>query len=128
MRFIKIIDIGYISILFTIIAFIFSYILDYFYNYMFSKSQKQDDKNKNLNLIYKIIIMIIITCIFSYIGRNIVEKIPFPLNGYQNYNHFKLKELISGTILLPLLLALQVNLQNNILEFKKLRTNDFKKK
>jgi len=41
----------------------------------------------------KILIQIILVSIFAYIGRNIVEKIPFPLDGAFGFVHQNLKEL-----------------------------------
>jgi hypothetical protein len=120
MRSIKIIDIGYITVLYFITAYIFSYFLDSFYNYMFDK---KNDKKTKLNLIYKIIMMVSLTGIFSYIGRNLIENIPFPLNGVQGFNHLKVKELTSGSLLTVLIIQLQDNLLNNIQEFKKIRDN-----
>jgi hypothetical protein len=116
MRSIKMIDIGYITVLYFLTAYIFSNILDKIYDFIYNKNKNEKTKT---SLACKIMVMIALSGIFSYVGRNIIERIPFPLNGYENYNHLKVKELASGVLLTTLIIQLQDNIQNNIQEFKK---------
>jgi hypothetical protein len=36
--------------------------------------------------------------VLVYIVRNLAERIPFPLDGYQGFDHKKVKELSSATV------------------------------
>ena len=43
--------------------------------------------------------------IVIYIARNIIELIPFPLNGYNGFDHFKVKELGQAFVFIQILLT-----------------------
>jgi hypothetical protein len=89
-RIIKCTDIAYISVLFFIIGYLFGSYIDNFCLYLFGKNFKEKEK---IYLMLEILFQIILVSIFAYIGRNLVEKIPFPLDGMFGFVHQNLKEL-----------------------------------
>jgi hypothetical protein len=106
-RSIKLLDIGYISAVYFVMAFIVSKYLDRLYG-------KFDPKEADKKSIYRIYLEIIgqfaILGILTYFARNIVEQIPFPLNGIRGYNHLRLKELASASLFAVILVLYQNNL------------------
>jgi glycopeptide antibiotics resistance protein len=58
-----------------------------------------------------VLIEMSLTGVFSYIGRNIIHLIPFPLEGFYGFKHLKVKEVNSGALLTTFLVFFQSNLQ-----------------
>jgi hypothetical protein len=48
-----------------------------------------------------------------YIFRNLVQEVPSPFDGYNGFQHLKVKEISSGTLLTTLAFFFQNNLRNN---------------
>ena len=89
-RFIKCIDIAYVSILFFIVGYLFGTYIDNLCSYLFGKNFNEKEK---IYLMLEVLFQIILVSIFAYIGRNLVDKIPFPLDGSFGFVHQNLKEL-----------------------------------
>jgi len=114
-RIIKIIDIAYIAVLY----FTAAYILGYHIDQIFIKLYGIDYKNKsNLILSLEVLSQIICIAIVTYIGRNLVELIPFPLDGINGFVHTRVKELKSGAFMTVFLIMFQYSMQNKILFIK----------
>ena len=64
---------------------------------------EDDDKDKQYTPIQNILTILKLTicvAILCFIGRNIVERIPFILENVQGFKYMRLKEIKSGSILL----------------------------
>lgn len=110
-RGIKILDIGYV----TLIYFIFGMICAKALDKLFGKFDVNKYKDKSLHIIIlDISIHLWLNGIIIYFARNIIEFIPFPLHNISGYSHFKLKELKSAYIFTFSILYFQDNLQGKL--------------
>ncbi len=107
LRGIKIVDIIYIGIIYFVLSYIVSKILDAYLG-PFNKSEA--DKKSTFILEFEVAMHIIVLYILTYFARNIVELIPFPLDGVWGYNHLRLKELSSAALFFFVLTTYQTNL------------------
>ena len=90
MRIIKIVDIGYISILYIVVAiFAAKYADKMLGSFDEAKEAQKPFWKKTLNLF--------LLCwaygVLIYVVRNVVKLVPFPLNGFRGFDHSKVKEL-----------------------------------
>jgi hypothetical protein len=109
-----------VGIVYTVfIYFIIGYILSYYVDLFFLKLYGTDYKSKSVYiLLFEVVVQIITILILTYIGRNICTFIPFPLDGYYDYDHSLLKELVSGGPLNLFLMLFQYNMQNKLAYIK----------
>lgn len=120
-RVIKIIDIAYIALLYFIVAYFLGHYVDLF----FTKLYGTDFTNKsNFILSLEVLSQIICIGIITYIGRNLVELIPFPLEGVNGFVHKRVKELTSGAFLTVFLVMFQYSMQDKLLFIKKRKNKD----
>ena len=99
-RSIKILDIAYVTFIYGFIALLAATLLDkYIYKYIsFQKVAKEEDKNFYILLI-EIFICLTINAIAFYFLRNILQFIPFPLEGVYGFTHMRVNEVQSGAII-----------------------------
>ena len=102
-RLVKIYDIGYITILYFLTAFLSSLILCF----LFSLYTKLVGRSKNISIIIlELVVLMWIVGALTYVIKNIVELIPSPFEGMQGLVHKKVKELgaagVYGVILINL--------------------------
>ena len=95
MRSIKIVDIGYITVIYIAFSIIIATIVD---TWMGSFDPKEEEKKSFWQQTGEIILFMWIYGVLIYIVRNIVEIIPFPLDGYQGFDHRRVKELKSAMV------------------------------
>ncbi len=108
MRSIKMIDIGYIAVLYFFFAIICSALFDR----LLGEWKEETEKTKSLTRIgLELVGIIWMYGVTIYIVRNVVEKIPSPLshvplsNSKLKFDHRKLKELSSATVFTLVLLG-----------------------
>lgn len=93
---IKIIGITHAVVLFSIVGLVNAKIMDYFFI-------NDKDKNKQYTPIQNILTIVKLTicvAILCFIGRNIIEHIPFILDKVHGFDYTRLKEVKTGSILL----------------------------
>lgn len=95
LRSVKIIDIGYI----TVIYFITAVLLAKLFTKLYGKfDEKKEEKKPFLLRTLELAGMMWIIGIVTYIVKNVVELIPFPLDGLYGFNHMLMKELKMGAV------------------------------
>jgi len=70
-------------------------------------------KTVTVSFISEIVFRITFIIVMCYIFRNLVQEIPSPFDGYNGFNHLKVKEISSGTLLITLVFFFQNNLRND---------------
>ena len=108
---IKIVDIAYVSVIYATIIITFSVLFDYLIGAVDEK--KEAEKNIAL-VILECWLHICLIAITAYVVRNIVERIPFPLDGVRGFMHNKVKELGGGPIYGFLLFFYSKNLRRKV--------------
>lgn len=92
-RSIKMLDIGIL----TTIYFILGYFISWGVNKIYYDFNPNEHRNK-IVIFLEICMQIFVIGVLIYIIRNIVQFIPFPLEGFYGYQHSRVKELSSGGI------------------------------
>jgi hypothetical protein len=95
MRSIKIIDIGYITVLYIAFSLFCAKITD---KVMGKFDEKKELKKSKFRLTIELIIAVWLYGVLIYVVRNIVEIIPFPLDNFHGFSHKKVKELNSAMV------------------------------
>ncbi len=115
-RGIKIIDIAFITFLYGIVALIFAGLLDkYIYKYISLQPGVEDkDKTKTI-LVIETLICLAITGIVAYILRNLLQLVPFPLDGIYGFSHQRVPELKSGNIISVILIFFAYTFRNKMM-------------
>eukprot|EP00798_Chlamydomonas_sp_ICE-L_P028816 gene28816-32005_t len=94
-RMVKILDIGYITVIYFILALCIGIPIDR----MLGKfNPVAYDKKSSLIIILELILHVYILGIVMYSVRNLVELLPSPLNGLYGYDHMRLKEMQNAAI------------------------------
>ena len=121
--FIKILGIIYICLIDIIVGLLVSGLLDkYIFKKFFYKKKVNDIHNNTVYHFYQFIkigFMLGILVAFSYIFRNIIQLIPFPLDNYYGFNYNKLSEYKSNILLTTIMILYNNTLQYNIKDSKK---------
>ena len=73
--------------------------------------KKKHDKNA---VVFEVITIISIIGVLSYLGRNIIEKIPFPLNGVAGFQHSRLKEAANIGFITSIMIMTTKSLQERV--------------
>jgi hypothetical protein len=95
MRSIKILDIGYITVIYVFIAIAAAYATD---KLMGEFDAENEAKKSTTRLTLELVGVIWMYGVLIYIVRNLAELIPFPLDGYEGFEHKRVKELKSATV------------------------------
>ena len=101
MRSIKILDIGYIASLYFVIAMIYCIFVDRIFR---NFDAEEEDKKSLGRVIAESILYMWFIGVSIYIVRNLMEFVPFPLNGYHGFMHLRVKELGNATVFTTLVM------------------------
>jgi len=125
MRSIKILDIGYLTIVYVILAIICAKITDAVFGEF---DEEQQNKRSMAVLSLEMILSLWIYGVLIYAIRNIVPLIPFPLNGVQGFDHMRVKEVTNPTIFTIVFLTYCAHLKSKISYYYKRLPSTQKKK
>ena len=110
-RSIKITDIGYITVIYFVSAFYVSMFID---KLLGKFDPEIADKTSTTRLLFECIFHVWCLGVLTYAVKNIVELIPFPLDGIYGYDHRRLKELDSAAIFSVIIIVFQKNLYDKL--------------
>ena len=110
-RGIKILDIGYITVIYVMFGIILAKICD---KKLGNFDEKEADKKSIYKHVFELILLLWLIGVIIYIVRNLVPLIPFPLDGLYGFKHLKMKELTSATFFTISFMYFQVYYQNKI--------------
>ena len=108
LRSIKIIDIGYVTTIYFLLAFFLSIWVD---NKLGEFKPEEQEQKPTSRLVLECILHIYLIGVLVYIMRNLVEKIPFPLDGVQGFIHLKVKEVTNASVFVFIFVLYQKNLR-----------------
>ncbi len=110
-RSIKILDIGYITIIYFYIGFFLSNWIDQQIGEFDPEAQQSKSTGR---LLSECILHVYMIAVLTYLIRNIVPLIPFPLDGIYGYSHSKVKELTSAAVFVFVFYYYQSNLRKRL--------------
>lgn len=115
-RGIKILNIGWASLSFLLLAIVTVYGIEYVFNYI------KDDEIEKLStwrLILEITLHVWFIGIITYLVRNLYPLLPWPLDGIYGYQHTKVHEVTSATLFASFLVFFNPKIQEQQLELRK---------
>jgi hypothetical protein len=116
LRGIKLLDIAYIASIYLTLGAVLSITID---RKLGEFDSEEADKKSIPQLYGEILLHFSLIGILIYIIRNIVEWIPFPLNGMYGYDHLKLNELRNAGVFGIIFFLFQNNLKNKLIYLSK---------
>ena len=86
------------------------YLLSSFYD----RTDAEMAKKSTERHVFETTIILTVFCLIAYIGRNILQEIPFPFDGVEGFKYMQVKEVGSGAILLWILINVSPVLTNKV--------------
>ena len=115
-RGIKIIDIAYVAAIYLTLGAVLSLTID---RQLGKFDQQEADEKSTAQLYGEVLLHFASIGILMYIVRNIVEWIPFPLNGVYGYDHLRLNELKNAGLFGVIFFLFQNNLKDKLIYLSK---------
>ena len=110
-RTLKVLDIGYITVIYFILGIGFAKLFDKLYG-KFDK--KQEDSKSFIQQTLELIGIMWISGVVIYIIKNLVELIPSPVNGIYGFEHQRVKELKNATVFIFVFLFFQTYFKDKL--------------
>lgn len=113
--FIKIVAILYISFIYGLGSILFSVLTDrYILPSLYDRTEEEMAKKSTARHVLETTIILSIYGLIAYIGRNILQEIPFPFDGSEGFKYMQVKEVASGGLLLWMLINISPILTNKV--------------
>lgn len=113
--FIKIVAILYISFIYGLGSILFSVLTDrYILPSLYDRTEEEMAKKSTTRHVLETTIILSIYGLIAYIGRNILQEIPFPFDGSEGFKYMQVKEVASGGLLLWMLINISPILTNKV--------------
>jgi len=113
--FIKIIAIIYSTIIYSYASLLIVFYSDkYLFKHFNDETDEKINDKSTLMHFTEFTIIISIIGILAYFGRNILCKVPFPLDNYYEFDYMRLKEVTSGGMILYILFSFSIILNKKI--------------
>ena len=107
----KLADIGLVTIYFFTAAFVFSWLIE---RYVGPFDEEETKRRSTASLIGEVLLQFFLLGILTYAIRNVVERIPFPLEGFGGFQHARLKEVDDAGVFVIVFLFYQERLARNL--------------
>ena len=109
--FAKITDIGLVSSYYLLFGLSIAFIMDV----IMGPFKKEEYEKKSIGIILgEILLHFFVIGVIVYILRNIIERIPSPVEGIGGFEHRRLKEIGGGVIGTTILIGFQKHLQDKL--------------
>lgn len=117
---IKIIAIIYVSIIYGIISLSVTQILDkhVFHSELILLDKKVIEETSLQNFVLHTVLIVGVFGVVSYIFRNIIQRIPFPLDGWYKFDYMRVKEVSSGAVFTTILFAFSETIYKRYAQIK----------
>jgi len=113
--FIKIIAIAFITVVYSFGGLILVTATDrYIIHNFYDRTDEELEKKSTSQHLGETTAILALFGIFAYIGRNILQQIPFPLDGLYGFKYMDMKEVTTGSLILWILLNYSPILSNKI--------------
>ena len=113
--FIKIVAIAFITVLYSFGGIFLTLVSDkYILNDFFDKTDEDLEKKSTSRHLGETTAILAFYGILAYFGRNLIQLIPFPLDGLYGFKYLSIAEVTSGSLLLWILLNYSPILTNKI--------------
>ena len=112
---IKVLAIVYCTIIFSIGGILLSILADRYLIYpLYDKTEDEIKKKSDFRHIIETTLILGLFGALAYFGRNILQKIPFPLEGVYGFEYKRVKEVSSGALVLWILINYSAVLTSKI--------------
>jgi len=119
--FIKVIAIVYATIIFSIGGILLSILADRYLIYpLYDRTEEDIKKKSDFRHIVDTTFILGLFGALAYFARNILQKIPFPLDGLNGFEYKRVKEVSSGALILWILINYSVVLTSKIKIIRKI--------
>lgn len=99
--FIKLLAIIYVCFIYCYAGVLLTIPIDRYILYpLYDRNDEELAKKSTQRHIFEATIILTVFSVFAYIGRNILQEIPFPLDGVNGFKYMQVKEVASGALLL----------------------------
>jgi hypothetical protein len=124
---IRVLAIMYICMIYVVFGIMITYWLDEFgYHDIFVDSQ--DDTNESIpKLIFELGIMVGILGVIAFLGRSVIQQLPFPFDGAYGFDYDNMRELTSGAVFFVIMFNFSAVINHKII-YIQARFNRFKKR
>ena len=113
--FIKIIAIAFVTVIYSFGGLLITTTADrYLINNFYDRTDEELEKKSTARHLGETTAILALFGVLAYIGRNILQQIPFPLEGVYGFKYMNVKEVASGYLILWILINYSPILTNKI--------------
>ena len=113
--FIKIIAIAFATVVYSFGGFLLTTGADrYLINDFYDRTDEDLEKKSTSRHLGETTAILALFGVLAYIGRNVLQQIPFPLDGVYGFRYMNVKEVTSGSLILWILINYSPILTNKI--------------
>ena len=112
---IKIVAIAFVTVIYSFGGLLLTIGSDrYLLNNFYDKTDEELEKKSTQRHLTETTVILAVFGVVAYIGRNLLQQIPFPLDGLYGFKYGNVKEVVSGSLILFILINYSPVLTNKI--------------